>query len=168
MEERFDFADFYECHYRSALRYVSIYVFNDEDARDIVSDVLLCFLEQGEKLNCERNAVGLFFSMIYRKCMDYLRRRSRFKQVIYKLKQTADRFSDDEFEALCHKELFRIIGETLSGMPDLQREVLRDIRMEGRTYLEVAKARNITKRVVEYHLRKAERTIGCSLQRMYG
>ena len=41
--------------------------------------------------------------------MDYLRRRSRFKQIKYKLKQTADRFSDDEFEALCHKELFRII-----------------------------------------------------------
>ena len=46
--------------------------------------------------------------------MDYLRRRSRFKQIKYKLKQTADRFSDDEFEALCHTELFRIIGETLS------------------------------------------------------
>ena len=109
MEERFDFADFYESHYRSALRYASMYVFNDEDARDIVSDVLLRFLEQGEKLNRERNVVGLFFSMIYNKCMDYLRRRSRFKQIKYKLKQTADRFSDDEFEALCHKELFRII-----------------------------------------------------------
>ena len=106
MEERFDFADFYESHYRSALRYASMYVFNDEDARDIVSDVLLRFLEQGEKLNRERNVVGLFFSMIYNKCMDYLRRRSRFKQIIYKLKQTADRFSDDEFEALCHKELW--------------------------------------------------------------
>ena len=123
MEEKFDFADFYESHYRSALRYASMYVFNDEDARDIVSDVLLRFLEQGEKLNRERNVVGLFFSMIYNKCMDYLRRRSRFKQIIYKLKQTADRFSDDEFEALCHKELFRIIGETLSGMPALQQEV---------------------------------------------
>ena len=119
MEERFDFADFYESHYRSALRYASMYVFNDEDARDIVSDVLLRFLEQGEKLNRERNVVGLFFSMIYNKCMDYLRRRSRFKQIKYKLKQTADRFSDDEFEALCHKELFRIIGETLSEMPAL-------------------------------------------------
>ena len=168
MEERFDFADFYESHYRSALRYASMYVFNDEDARDIVSDVLLRFLEQGEKLNRERNVVGLFFSMIYNKCMDYLRRRSRFKQIKYKLKQTADRFSDDEFEALCHKELFRIIGETLSEMPALQQEVFLDIHMEGQTYLEVAKARNITKRVVEYQLRKAERTIGCSLQRMYG
>lgn len=168
MEEKFDFADFYESHYRSALRYASMYVFNDEDARDIVSDVLLRFLEQGEKLNRERNVVGLFFSMIYNKCMDYLRRRSRFKQIKYKLKQTADRFSDDEFEALCHKELFRIIGETLSGMPALQQEVFLDIHMEGQTYLEVAKARNITKRVVEYQLRKAERTIGCSLQRMYG
>ena len=72
------------------------------------------------------------------------------------------------FEALCHKELFRIIGETLSEMPALQQEVFLDIHMEGQTYLEVAKARNITKHVVEYQLRKAERTIGCSLQRMYG
>ena len=48
MEERFDFADFYECHYRQALRYASMYVFNNEDARDIVSDVLLRFLEQRE------------------------------------------------------------------------------------------------------------------------
>ena len=48
MEARFDFADFYESHYRSALRYASMYVFNDEDARDIVSDVLLRSLEQGK------------------------------------------------------------------------------------------------------------------------
>ena len=61
--------------------------------------------------------------------MDYLRRRSRFKQIKYKLKQTADRFSDDEFEALCHKELFRIIGETLSEMPALQQEVFLDIHI---------------------------------------
>ena len=60
-------------------------------------------------------------------------------------------------EALCHKELFRIIGETLSEMPALQQEVFLDIHMEGQTYLEVAKARNITKRVVEYQLRKAEK-----------
>lgn len=132
MEERFDFADFYESHYRSALRYASMYVFNDEDARDIVSDVLLRFLEQGEKLNRERNVVGLFFSMIYNKCMDYLRRRSRFKQIKYKLKQTADRFSDDEFEALCHKELFRIIGETLSEMPALQQECFWISTWKGR------------------------------------
>lgn len=50
----------------------------------------------------------------------------------------------------------------------MQQEVFLDIHMEGQTYLEVAKARNITKRVVEYQLRKAERIIGCSLQRMYG
>lgn len=168
MEERFDFADFYECHYRQALRYASMYVFNNEDARDIVSDVLLRFLEQKGKLNRERNIVGLFFSMIHNKCMDYLRRRSRFKQIENKLKQTAGRFSDSEFEALCHKELFRIIGETLSNMPALQYEVFLDVHMEGQTYLEVAEARNITKRVVEYLLRKAERAVGCSLQRMYG
>jgi RNA polymerase sigma factor (sigma-70 family) len=168
MEERFDFADFYECHYRQALRYASMYVFNNEDARDIVSDVLLRFLEQKGKLNRERNIVGLFFSMIHNKCMDYLRRMSRFKQIENKLKQTADRFSDSEFEALCHKELFRIIGEILSNMPALQQEVFLDVHMEGQTYLEVAEARNITKRVVEYQLRKAERTVGCSLQRMYG
>ena len=64
MEERFDFADFYECHYRQALRYASMYVFNNEDARDIVSDVLLRFLEQKGKLNRERNIVGLFFSIL--------------------------------------------------------------------------------------------------------
>ena len=106
--------------------------------------------------------------MIYNKCMDYLRRRSRFKQIKYKLKQTADRFSDDEFEALCHKELFRIIGETLSRCRLCSRRCFWISTWKGRLISEVAKARNITKRVVEYQLRKAERTIGCSLQRMYG
>ena len=39
-----------------------------------------------------------------------------FREYFERIKQTADRISDDELSALYQKELFRIVGQTLSGM----------------------------------------------------
>ena len=50
--------------------------------------------------------------------MDSLRRLQCYTRMELRLKQRADGFADDEFEAMCQKELFRIIGKAISEMPE--------------------------------------------------
>ena len=168
MKGKFDFAGFYESIQKEALRYASGYVFDEEDVRDIVSDSWLRLLEMGETLDSERKVNCLLFAIIKSKCVDYLRRCMCRQKAEKRIKQTADRISDDELSALYQKELFRIVGQTLSGMSALRRTTFKGIRLDGKSYQEVALATHTTRRVVEYQLRKAEEAVSDKLRRLYG
>lgn len=168
MERQFDYASFYESNFRPALGYARRYVGSEEDARDVVSEAFLQLLELDGRLDAERNVRALLLSMVHNKCMDYLRRLQCYCGIENRLRQTADRFSDDEFAALCQRELFRIIGQALEDMPDMEREVFREVRMDGRSYEEVAQRKNISRRSVEYQLKKATGKVYGHVRLMYG
>lgn len=168
MEGKFDYACFYESNYMPALGYACRFIHDKEDARDVVSEVFLQLLEYGGRLDTERNVHALLLSMVHNKCLDYVRRRLRYCKVTSRIRQTADRFSDHEFTALCQRELFRIIGQVLADLPDVEREVFREVRMDGRSYEEVARRKSINRRCVEYQLKKATEKVRGRLCRMYG
>ena len=168
MEDRLDFADFYCSNYSSAVHYARIYIFDEEEARDIVSEAFVRLMELGEKLDCNKNVYAFFISIVHSRCLDYLRRMERRRKVEDNIRQSADRFSDDEFRAMCHKELFRMVGCMLDGMPNIRRKVYCEVHFDGHSRTEVAKTMNVMKRVVEYQLRRAEECISTNLRRMYG
>ena len=168
MEKEFDFEDFYKSYQQEALRYASVYIYDTEDARDVVSDAWVRLWELKDTLDNEKSVSGLLFSVIRNKCVDYLRRRMCRNGLEKRLKQSADRISDNVLASLYHKELFRILGQTLSGMSDLRQRIYKEVRLEGMTYLEVAKNTQTTKRVVEYQLKKADEAVNNTLKVMYG
>lgn len=168
MERQFDYASFYECCYTQAVAYACGYIHDEEDARDVVGDVFLRLLELGGRLDTEKNVRALLLSMIHNSCMDYLRRLQCYCGVEMRLKQTADRFSDDEFTMLCQKELFRLVGQVLAETPDTEREIFCEIRLDGKNYQEVALEKNISRRSVEYQLKKVTKKVRVHLLRMYG
>ena len=100
--------------------------------------------------------------------MDSLRRLQCYTRMELRLKQRADGFADDEFETMCQKELFRIIGKAISEMPRLQQRVFCEIRMNGMNYKEVADMEGIKKRKVEYQLKLATEKLRKHVEYMYG
>lgn len=168
MKKDFDYASFYASHYGKTLGYARRYIHNEDDACDVVSEAFLQLLELGDRLDAERNVYALLLSMVHNKCLDYLRRLQCYRGYGNWAKQTADRFSDDEFAALCQRELFRIIGQVLADMPVTEREVFREVRMEGRSYEEVSRRKGINVRCVEYQLKKATVKVNDTVRRMYG
>ena len=167
LEKNEQWAAFYEKYYPKGIRYMRLFIYNDEEARDVVSNIFLNMLEQSDRL-AEANAEAWFFSMVRSRGLDYVRRLKCLRKVEERMKQTADRYSDDEFVALCQREMFRIIGQTLSEMDSTQERVFREIRLEGRSYSDVEQDMNISKRSVEYQLRKATEKVRKRLMQMYG
>lgn len=165
MKTQFDLEHFYKEVHPVAHHYVSGYVHNTEDARDIVGDAFLRFLELEGRWDGAKNMRALFFSVLHNKCMDFLRRLQCYQSAEGYIKQTASCFSDDEFTALCQRELFGIIGRTVSALPEMQKRVFREIRLEGKSYKEVGEQFGISMRSVEHQLRKATQTVTRQMRR---
>lgn len=168
MDKGFDYETLFEKHYQSAVHYANSFLYDTEEARDVVGDVLLRMLEIEDRLKLELNVPGLFYSMVCRKCLDIVRRRQRLEDAKDYMKQTADRISDDELASLCQKELFRIIGQTVYHLPWTERVAFSEIRLEGRSYREVAESMNLTWRSVEYNVKKATEKVKERLRYLYG
>lgn len=168
MDVFFDAADFYKSNYEKAVHYAQKYIFNVDEACDVVSDSFVRLLELSDRLDPKQNIRALFYSIIHNKCMDSLRRLQCYTRMELRLKQRADGFADDEFEAMCQKELFRIIGKAISEMPRLQQRVFCEIRMNGMNYKEVADMEGIKKRKVEYQLKLATEKLRKHVEYMYG
>lgn len=168
MKGQFDYTAFYKSHYVSAVFFACRYTANEDDARDIVGEAFLQLLELGERLDAEKNVCSLLFSIVHNRCMDYLRRLQCYRHAENHIKLTADRISDDELTVLCQKELFRIVGQTLAKMPESERKVFCEIRLDGKSYKEAAQKRNVTTRCVEYQLKKAVGKLRERVLQMYG
>lgn len=168
MDIVFDVAEFYKSNYWKAVHYAQKYISNVDEACDVVSDSFVRLLELSDRLEPKQNIRALFYSIIHNKCMDSLRRLQCYTRVELRLKQRADYIADDEFEALCQKEMFRIIGKAISEMPEEQQRIFCEIRMNGMNYKEVAEMEGIKKRRVEYQLKLATEKVRKHVEYMYG
>lgn len=165
---KFDYSSFYVRNYDFAVKYALGFVYNEENARDIVGDALLRLLEMEAQLDDTRNIRALFVSMVHNRCLDFLRRRQCYNEVETLMLRSADQLSDDEFTRLCQKELFRIVGATLRNMPDKERAVFVRIRFNGESYKEVSEHTGLSNRSVEYQLKKATDRMRTTLRQLYG
>lgn len=167
-KESFDGSTFYKRHYETAVRYALTFLSNEDEARDTVSDTMLRLIEMKDRVDGERNVRALFFSMVHNRCMDVLRRRQRYMVMEDYLVRTANHFSDDELTCLCQRELFRIVGSVIREMPEKERTVFLNIRIEGECYKAVAEQTGLTCRGVEYQLKRSVDRIKNRLMQMYG
>ncbi len=167
-DKRFDYASFYLRYYDFAVKYAASLVGGEENARDVVGDVMLKLLEMENRLDEERNVRALFISMIHNRSLDLLRRRHCYNEVEALMLRSVDQMSDDELTRLCQRELFRAMGATLRSLPDKERTVFVRIRFKGESYKEVAEHTGLSNRSVEYQLKKATDKIRSSLRHLYG
>jgi RNA polymerase sigma factor (sigma-70 family) len=64
-------------------------------------------------------------------------------------------------------ELYALVNMRLSRMPDRERSMFEQIKIEGKSYREVADSMAISVRSVEYRLNKTVRDLRCHLEQMY-
>lgn len=167
-KERFDYSAFYVQNHDFAVKYARAFVGDENEARDVVGEVMLRLLEMEERLDEGRNVRALFISMVHNRCLDLLRRRQCYKEVEALMLRSADQLSDDEFTRLCQRELFRAVGATLRNMPEKERAVFVRIRFKGESYKEVAEHTGLSNRSVEYQLKKATDRMRTQLRHLYG
>lgn len=156
------FKDFYNENYSKAYRYANSLVFDKETARDLASDAMLRIWEMRTEIDPERNLCSLLFVTVRNKCMDYL----RHETVKYKAHQQTSASAElnhlHEFvlestvlSDYYTQELTQLMNRSMDSMQETTRNCFQMVRLEGKSYQEVADVLNITTRSVEYELKKA-------------
>ena len=161
-----DYEGFYKGTYTPALYYAVGILNNMEDAADVVGDAFLKLMEMEDRIDTDRNPKSLFFSIVHNKCLDCIRRRKCVHGAHARIADSADRYSDNEFDSLCQREMFSIIGRMVDQMKPLHQQLFRMVRIEGYSYKEMAEVCGLSVRSVEYHTAVATQKVRKRLLKM--
>ena len=167
MDTIFDIGNYYTTNYERLFHYANIILASEEEARDVVSDTFLKIMENDFTLDINRNIPSLIVTVLRNRCLDILRHRRHkngYEQQMNKLETASVCDADNEVD---RDELFAIVSMRLSQMSDGERNMFQLIKLDGKSYREVADDMEISVRSVEYKLNKAVHSLRCHLKTMY-
>jgi RNA polymerase sigma-70 factor (ECF subfamily) len=146
------FAEYYERHVGSLVRYVENISGDFEDARDIVQETFIKLWEMRE--NIERPD-GFAFTSANRAALDRLRRnRSRSRYVDERLYlNEMEELPTDEY--IISAETARLIDGAIRQMPLQRRKVFELSRNENLTYGEIAERMSLSYNTVSNYMKLA-------------
>ncbi|MCH2199200.1 MAG: RNA polymerase sigma factor [Flavobacteriales bacterium] len=148
--------------FRLAFRYMK----NEDEAKDVVQDVMLKFWESQSTAVAIRNEEAWLITMARNRCLDLLKKAGR------KYEQVEERFDlGDRSVAPDRKvenaELVRRIKEAISSLPDQQSEVIRLRDMKGMSYQEIVDETGLDMNVVKVTLHRARRAVRSTIEKAY-
>jgi RNA polymerase sigma-70 factor (ECF subfamily) len=167
MDNFFDIGSYYSANYERLFHYANKILASEEEARDVVSDTFLKIMTQNFTLDVNRNIPSLIVTALRNRCLDILRHRRHkdgYEQQMSKFETAAVYDVDNETD---RNELYALVNMRLSRMPDRERSMFEQIKIEGKSYREVADSMAISVRSVEYRLNKTVRDLRCHLEQMY-
>ncbi|HET8843910.1 MAG TPA: RNA polymerase sigma factor [Ktedonobacteraceae bacterium] len=132
----------YQKHARTILRYIQRYIFSRDDADDILIEVFLAALEDGNVFNLnEGNELPWLLRVAHNKIVDYQRLAVRHPTVAF------DELLDSPFEkdeltpelAAMIQEDFDLLRRQLALLPENQQQVLRLRFADGLRTKEIAR-----------------------------
>ncbi len=145
--------------YRIALKFLD----SREAAEEIVQDVFMDIWLRREKMAEVLNFGGYLHGMVRKQVYDAYRRQSVFTKMVTELsyheqsENTTERLiQENEYEKLLH--------ETVSSLPELQREIFRLAREEGLSHEAIAQQMNLSRLAVKAHMKRILRFIRTRLE----
>ncbi|MBP1613710.1 MAG: putative polymerase ECF-type sigma factor [Bacteroidetes bacterium] len=162
------FADYQQRFIRFALTYT-----HDEDiAEDIVSESMMYYWENKERLPQETNLPAYVLTTIKHKCLNYLRHIQLKEDVLNELASHSEwelSIRIATLEACEPNELFdnevrSIVEQILSKLPEKTSRVFVMSRNENKSYKEIATIMNMSTKGVEFHIAKVMRILRIALK----
>lgn len=152
---------------RLAFRYVS----NMSVAEDMVADSFMALYENRDKAATEKNLPAYIFSIVRNKCLNYLRnerRRLEIEKKIYTaqiliIQDNIRSFEISDPEKIFSEEIASIVADSLFGMTELTRKIFVGIRLDEKSYKQVAQENNISTVRVNNELRRALKILRIAL-----
>ncbi len=130
---------------------------NREDARDVMQDVLIKLWNNRIKLETNGNIKTYCFTVMYRECIDRLRKRNRFRLVTgYEMVEAGGRDLAVDIE---NSDLVRQIRAAMEQLPEKQRVILELRDFQNFDYDEIAKTLNMTVNAVRVSVARSRATI---------
>jgi RNA polymerase sigma factor (sigma-70 family) len=157
---------FYDKHktlvYNLALNYCG----NKEDAEEITQDVFLTVFKKMSIFRHESKIETWIYRVAINKSLDYLKAKKRFKRNFINDGVSIDQVSQTEFSDFNHpgvllesKEKIQEIYSCINKLPEDYRTVIILLKIENRTYSEVAKIMKISVGAVESSFIRAKKKL---------
>ncbi len=150
--------------YRFALGYMK----NDDDAKDVVQDVLVKLWETRNELQEKQSVEAWCMTLTRNKALD------RVKRVGRKMKSNIEDAHPQIFahdlspvRVVTDTETMKYIDEFASGLPEKQRAAFQLRDMEGFSYIEIAETLDVDINQIKVNIYRARKAIREKLEKLY-
>ena len=139
---------------------VAFFILEDEaDAQDAVQDLFVKLLASGDKLDPVKSPKAYCITLLRNMCIDRIRASKRFYTVSCSEDEAALDFLANEPDVLATKEKLRRVLAIIEGLPDKQREVVRQRIFEDLSYAQISRNTGLSENNLRVLLSMARKTI---------
>lgn len=128
------------------------YVEEMDSCEDIVQEVFFRVWKNRKELFIETSARNFLVTSVRNACLDFLRKKDVEKRWMEDSLENEEAFCYDLYTTV---ELERLLNEALDKLPELVASTFRMNRFEGKTYAEIAEAKQLSVKTIEAYMTKA-------------
>ena len=136
-----DFKKLFDEKYMQLYHFAFDYLKNEDECRDIVSEVFTTIWRRREHLD-KKNINSYLYLCVRNKCIDRLRQQKRFHKMEMEYPLLFTDIDDEEWKL--KEERIALMQTELRKMSDRTHEVLRERYLNDRSYKEIAALMGIT------------------------
>ena len=159
-----DFDEVYMMYYPALNRYACTMVKDDAVAEDMVHNVFLKLVENGDALSYSIHLKAYLYRAVYNECMNHIKHEHIVTGYQNQKIAANDQSQQADRTSIQHKELKQAVTTALNLLPEQCRKVFQLSRYEELTYKEIAAVMNISVNTVEKHMVKALKRLRIQLE----
>lgn len=148
--------------YSPLCEYATLYV-SDEDAEELVQELMLFVWEARESLFIESSLRSYLFSAIKHRCLNAIKKRL-YQERIHGLmfEKIKDQFENPDFYFI--HELTQNISKAIDDLPENYKETFKLSRFGEQTNAQIAEALDISVKTVEYRISQSLKILRLKLK----
>ena len=147
----------YEYYFTKIVLFAESYLYDEEEARDLVQDLFFHLWDHSEALHVTTSIKSYLFTSVRNRCLNILRDRKIRDEHNNKLFE-AQLFSGTE-DVVIDEEIQQRLQEALDSLPDKCREIILLKVVEGKKNKEIANQLNIAETTVKTQVQRAYRML---------
>ncbi len=138
---------------------------DDEEARDAIQEIMIKLWNKRAQLKQHPNIIGFVILTTRNYCLDQIRaKKSRQTEICY-LEQIAESYTEQGASEL--KEVFMIVQQIISELPENQKEVILMRDIDGFEFDEIVAFTHLKIEHVRVLLSRARKQIRSQLEKIY-
>ena len=147
----------YENYFAKMVLFSESYLYNEEEARDLVQDLFFYLWDHAETLQVTTSIKAYLFTSVRNRCLNVLRGRKIRDEHNDKLFE-AQLFSGTE-DVVIDEEVSQRLQEALNALPDKCREIILLKIVDGKKNKEIAEQLGIAETTVKTQVQRAYRML---------
>ncbi|MDR2042274.1 MAG: RNA polymerase sigma-70 factor [Tannerella sp.] len=149
-------------YYSPLCEYASRYI-RDEEAEELVQDLMLYLWEAYEEIVIETSLKSYLFTAVKHRCLNAVKRKEYHEQVHGQLyEKLKDRFEEPDYY-LVH-ELSNQIDRSIRELPDSYRETFELSRFGELSNTQIARQLNVSVKTIEYRITQSLKILRVKLK----